>query len=103
MVKTILLHLDEGQHEKLMKIKGDLSWDKFFLENQEKDWEALHTNIHACRLIKSYKPSEMEIRLGSIVVDRFKNVCDECKKVAEKLKGQAVENKKKGFWDILSS
>jgi hypothetical protein len=103
MVKSILLKVDDDKFEELTKMKGDLSWDKFLFENQNKDWQALHINIHAVRLIKGYKPTELELRLGAIIVDRFRNTCEECKKVSERLKTQTAENKKKGFWDILSS
>jgi hypothetical protein len=101
MVKSILLKVDEDKFEELSKMKGDLSWEKFFLESQNKDWNALHTNIHAVRLIKGYKPSEMELRLGAIIVERFKNTCDECKKVSERVKTQSTETKKNSFWQNL--
>ena len=103
MVKSILLKVDDDKFEELTKMKGDLSWDKFLFENQNKDWQALHINIHAVRLIKGYKPTELELRLGAIIVDRFKNTCEECKKVSERLKTQTTENKKKGFWEVLGS
>jgi hypothetical protein len=44
----------------------------------------MHINLHAVRLIKGYKPSEFEVRISKLLLERFKNTCDECHEVAEK-------------------
>lgn len=94
MVRTILLKVDDSTFDELTKMKGDLSWDKFFIQKQKEDWSALHINLHAARLIKGYKPTELEKRIGAIIVERFKNTCEECKKVHEELSKKTTETKK---------
>lgn len=100
MVKTILLKFDDDKHEELKRMKGDKSWEKF-VEELLKDWQALHINIHAIRLIKNYKPTEFELNTGKRVIETFKNTCEECAKVSERLKTQTGEIKKKSFWEAL--
>lgn len=99
MVKQILLKLDNELFNKLSAEKGKLSWEEFLLEKQNKDWELIHTNIHAVRMIKGYKPTDFERKVGAIIVEKFKDVCPECKEASERLKKQTTELKKNSFWD----
>jgi len=101
MVKSILLKVDEDKFEQLSKLKGDITWEKFLLDNPNKDWDSLHVNIHAARLIPNYKPTQLEMALGAIIVERFKNSCDECRKVSERNKNLSADSKRKSFWDKL--
>lgn len=100
MVKVIPLKLEQDLWEKLDKQKGDLSWEKFLLDNS--DWDAIHVNLHAVRLINGYKPSEFEIKISKIITNRYKNHCEECKKAFERFsQNQNQVNGKKSFWDIF--
>lgn len=101
MVKSILIHPDTETFNKLTKEKGDMSWEEFLIDNANRDWETIHTNIHALRLIKGYKPSDFEQKVGAIIVERFKNTCSECKSVSEKLKNQSTDVNKNNFWGTL--
>jgi hypothetical protein len=101
MVKTILLHLDNDDFTDLTKIKGDLTWDKFFVQKQKEDWNALHVNLHAVRLIKGYKATEFERKLSSVIIDRFKGTCEECKKVHEELSKKVETSTKKNILDNI--
>lgn len=46
--------------------------------------DSIHMNIHGLRLIKGYKPSEFETRTAKLIVDKYKDICEECKEVANR-------------------
>lgn len=50
--------------------------------NDSEILEKIHINIHAVRLIKGYKPSEFELRVSKLIVDKYKDHCDECREVS---------------------
>lgn len=66
--------------------------DKEFADN-------IHMEIHAVRRIKNYKSSPMEQNISTFVIERFKEECNECRKVGELKKQQPKE--KKGFFSKL--
>jgi len=60
--------------------------------------EKVHLLIHSVRLVSNYKASELEKKLSRLVLDKFKDTCDECKEISEKIKNQPEE---KGFFKKL--
>lgn len=41
--------------------------------------DLMHTNIHALRMIKGYKPSEFELRMNKLIAEHYASGCKECK------------------------
>jgi hypothetical protein len=62
--------------------------------------DAVHMNIHAVRLLTGYKPSEFEKKISRIVLERFSDSCDECKKINELLKANPPQQKQSIFKKI---
>jgi len=95
VVKVVPLKLEQEMWEKLNKQKGAKSWETFFLDNT--DWDLIHTNLHAVRMIKGYKPSNFEIQVAKIIVNKYKDVCVECKEAETRLKNSSEAGAKKGI------
>ncbi len=66
--------------------------------NDKEFADAIHMEIHAVRRINNYKANPMEINISKLVIDKFKNSCNECREVSKKIK---QEPEKKGFLDNL--
>ena len=65
----------------------------------KEDWDLIHVNIHGLRLMKGYKPTDFEKRVGQIILKKYAATCSECKDVAEKMK--LAPEKKEGFLDKI--
>lgn len=50
--------------------------------------DTIHMEIHAVRRIDNYKPNPMERNISKLVIEKFKDVCKECKEMGEKIKAQ---------------
>lgn len=70
----------------------NLTLDKFI--------EQIHLNIHALRLIPNYNPSEFEKKINLLVINIFKDTCQECKQKSETLSKLLPQQKSK-FWEVL--
>lgn len=61
--------------------------------------DTIHTNIHALRLIKSYKPSPFEIKLNQQIAQYYAATCKEC---ADRINGNhQAPNTEQGFMGKL--
>ncbi len=65
--------------------------DKEFIDN-------VHVNIHALRLNPKHKPSEFEMKISKLVLEKFKDSCLECKEVYERNKNLP---QKKDILDVI--
>ena len=54
--------------------------------NDKEFAEAVHMELHAIRRIENYKSSPMDKRISKLVLNKFKDQCQECKEVYEKNK-----------------
>ena len=57
-----------------------------------------HILIHSLRLINGYKPSNAEMKLSKIVIDRFREECSECRNREQEIKNIPV---KKGIMEKI--
>jgi hypothetical protein len=103
-VKVVPLKIGFDKWEKLNKQKNGNSWEDFFLNTD--DWDLIHTNIHALRMTKGYKPSQFEVKIANIIVQRYKSCCAECKQRADDIEKNPQKENKKGvkdmFMDVLT-
>ena len=56
--------------------------------------DQVHMLVHSLRLIPGYKPSNAEVKLSKLVIDRFKDDCPECKDAEQRIQNHKPE---KGF------
>jgi hypothetical protein len=61
--------------------------------------DEIHLEIHAARRIPNYKPSIIEQNVNKIIIERYSDVCNECKSRGEQLKN--APPKKEGFLSKL--
>ena len=62
--------------------------------------DLMHTNIHALRLMKGYKPTDFELRINKIISGYYATTCAECKQRVEghiNLPQQNGNNNDSGF------
>jgi hypothetical protein len=60
----------------------------------DKDFiDKIHMLIHSLRLIEGYKSSMAERKIGDMIIERFKDTCDECRQRGELLKYAQPQNK----------
>jgi len=52
--------------------------------NSEEVLKRMHFILHSVRLIKGYRPTEFEVRISKLLVDYYKDSCDECREVSLK-------------------
>lgn len=67
------------------------------METKNKPLENIHMIIHSLRLIQGYKPSPAEQKIAAVIVEEYKNKCDECKQKSLMPKTEA----KSGFLDKI--
>jgi hypothetical protein len=56
------------------------------MNKKEKLADNVHLLIHSLRLISGYKPSNAEKKLSEMVIETYKDECEECKAREEQLK-----------------
>ena len=54
--------------------------------NDKEFADKCHLLIHSLRLVSGYKPTIAEVKLSQMVIERFKDECEECKRRGEELK-----------------
>jgi hypothetical protein len=59
--------------------------------NDQELSKKIHELIHSLRLINGYKASEAEKKLSGYVIERYKDTCEECKAVSERIKNQPAK------------
>ena len=47
--------------------------------NDKEIVESIHINLHGIRLVSGYKPSEFESNINKLIIERFKDTCQDCK------------------------
>lgn len=63
--------------------------------------ETLHSNVHAIRMIKGYKPSEMDIRTAKLISELYKDKCKDCDEAALRMKYAPSQPQEQGFLNKL--